>query len=88
MELPLRLVSRARREEANFDDALPEDQGRILRVLAAEDNVTNQLVLSTIIQIFGAELELVDNGELAIEAWEGGDFDVILMDIQMPVLDG
>lgn len=88
VELPLRLVSRARREEANFDDALPEDQGRILRVLAAEDNVTNQLVLSTIIQIFGAELELVDNGELAIEAWEGGDFDVILMDIQMPVLDG
>ncbi len=70
------------------DVDLPEDQGRVLRVLAAEDNPTNQMVLSTIIQIFGAELVLVDNGQAAVEAWDVGDYDVILMDIQMPVLDG
>ena len=73
----------------SVDDAIiPEDQGRVLRVLAAEDNPTNQLVLSTIIQIFGAELDLVDDGEAAVEAWAAGDYDVILMDIQMPVMDG
>jgi signal transduction histidine kinase len=87
VELPLPRTTAPAVEEA-FDDELPEDQGRVLRVLAAEDNPTNQMVLSTIIQIFGAELELVDNGQAAIEAWAVGDYDVILMDIQMPVMDG
>jgi CheY-like chemotaxis protein len=76
------------RIDETLDEELPDDQGRVLRVLAAEDNPTNQMVLSTIIQIFGAELELVENGQLAVEAWDAGDYDVILMDIQMPVLDG
>jgi signal transduction histidine kinase/FixJ family two-component response regulator len=59
-----------------------------VRVLAAEDNATNQLVLKTILDIFGVELTLVDNGRKAVEAWAAGDFDVILMDIQMPEMDG
>ncbi len=88
VELPLARAAAAPVVEAEADDALPDDQGRVLRVLAAEDNPTNQMVLSTIIQIFGADLELADNGALAVEAWERGDFDVVLMDIQMPVMDG
>jgi signal transduction histidine kinase/ActR/RegA family two-component response regulator len=58
------------------------------RVLAAEDNVTNQLVLTTVMQIFGFELEMVANGREAVVAWEATPFDAILMDIQMPVMDG
>jgi CheY-like chemotaxis protein len=88
LELPLTRVVAEPVVQSDADDALPEDQGRVLRVLAAEDNPTNQMVLSTIIQIFGAELQLADNGALAVEAWDGGDFDVVLMDIQMPVMDG
>ncbi len=38
--------------------------------------------------IFRVELTMVDNGSLAVEAWEAGTFDVILMDIQMPEMDG
>ena len=87
VEVPLPRISVERIDET-LDEELPDDQGRVLRVLAAEDNPTNQMVLSTIIQIFGAELELVENGQLAVEAWDAGDYDVILMDIQMPVLDG
>ncbi len=64
------------------------DGPRALRVLAAEDIPTNQLVLRTILQAFGVELELVENGQLAVEAWRQRAFDVILMDIQMPVMDG
>jgi CheY-like chemotaxis protein len=86
--LPLARVVAEPAVEGETDDALPENQGRVLRVLAAEDNPTNQMVLSTIIQIFGADLQLADNGALAVAAWDGGDFDVILMDIQMPVMDG
>ena len=59
-----------------------------LRVLAAEDNLTNQLVLSTVMGIFGVELTLVDNGAKAVAAWRAGNFDLILMDIQMPEMDG
>ena len=87
VELPLQRAS-APAYEAMAGEELPDDQGRVLRVLAAEDNPTNQMVLTTIIQIFGAELDLVDNGQSAVEAWDSGDYDVILMDIQMPVLDG
>jgi signal transduction histidine kinase/ActR/RegA family two-component response regulator len=59
-----------------------------LRVLAAEDNPTNQLVLSTIMQIFGFDLQLVGDGQEAVEAWRNGAYDLILMDIQMPRMDG
>ncbi len=59
-----------------------------LRVLAAEDNATNQLVLTTIMQIFGVELTLAADGVEAVDVWRDGVFDVILMDIQMPQLDG
>jgi CheY-like chemotaxis protein len=59
-----------------------------LRILAAEDNVTNQLVLKTILHSLGLEPVIVDNGQEAVDRWSQSPFDLILMDIQMPVLDG
>jgi two-component system, sensor histidine kinase len=59
-----------------------------LRVLAAEDNATNQMVLTTVMQIFGVDLTLVADGEEAVEAWREGAYDIVLMDIQMPRMDG
>jgi signal transduction histidine kinase/CheY-like chemotaxis protein len=64
------------------------EDDRPLRILAAEDIPTNQLVLRTIMQSFGVDLEMVDNGRQAVEAWQRSAFDVILMDIQMPEMDG
>ncbi len=59
-----------------------------LRVLAAEDNLTNQLVLTTLLAQVGVEPVMVENGKLAVEAWEREPFDLILMDVRMPVMDG
>ncbi len=59
-----------------------------LRLLAAEDNPTNQQVLTAVLGSLGIEVQIVPNGQEAIEAWRTGSFDLILMDIQMPVLDG
>ena len=59
-----------------------------LRVLAAEDNTVNQLVLRTLLDQIGINPVMVENGALAVEAWETGSFDLVLMDIQMPVMDG
>ena len=59
-----------------------------LRVLAAEDNAINQLVLRTMLQQAGVDPTIVADGRQAIEAWEQAEWDVILMDIQMPEMDG
>jgi CheY-like chemotaxis protein len=59
-----------------------------LRVLAAEDNDVNQLVLRTILEQFGVTATVVKNGREAVDAWAGQPWDIILMDIQMPVMGG
>jgi signal transduction histidine kinase len=59
-----------------------------LRVLAAEDNDVNQLVLRTILEQFGVTATVVKNGREAVDAWARQPWDVILMDIQMPVMGG
>jgi signal transduction histidine kinase/ActR/RegA family two-component response regulator len=59
-----------------------------LSVLAAEDNPVNQLVLKTLLHQLGIALTVVENGALAVEAWRDGAFDIILMDVQMPEMDG
>jgi len=70
------------------EPAAAEAEPAPFRVLAAEDNVTNQLVLTTVMQIFGFDLVMVGDGREAVVAWEASPFDAILMDIQMPVMDG
>ncbi|MDP3300153.1 MAG: ATP-binding protein [Phenylobacterium sp.] len=59
-----------------------------IRVLAAEDNAVNQLVLKTLLAQVGIEPTMVADGAQAVEAWRTGVFDLVLMDIQMPVMDG
>lgn len=61
---------------------------RPVRVLAAEDNKVNQLVLKALLGQTSAELVVVENGALAVDAWEKEDWDLILMDVQMPEMDG
>ncbi len=70
-------------------DVISEDETvAALRILAAEDNKTNQLVLTTLLKQMGATPMMVEDGALAVEAWRASAFDLILMDMQMPVMDG
>jgi signal transduction histidine kinase/CheY-like chemotaxis protein len=59
-----------------------------LNVLAAEDNRVNQIVLRTLLDQIGLDVTMVDNGAEAVATWRHGGWDLILMDMQMPVLDG
>jgi CheY-like chemotaxis protein len=61
---------------------------RPLKVLAAEDNSVNQLVLRTLLNQVGLQPVIVENGAHAVVAWERELWDVILMDVQMPEVDG
>lgn len=58
------------------------------KILIAEDNKTNQIVARKFLEKWDAEVEIVDDGLQAVEAWKAGDFDLILMDVQMPVMEG
>ncbi|CAN1486551.1 BaeS Signal transduction histidine kinase [Caulobacteraceae bacterium] len=68
--------------------ALDTLEERRLRILAAEDNATNQKVLQAVMEPLDVELHIVADGKQAVEAWRDGGFDLILMDVQMPVMDG
>jgi len=58
------------------------------RVLLAEDNATNQIVTSAMLVRAGAQVRVVGDGESALAALAAGGFDAVLMDVQMPGLDG
>jgi CheY-like chemotaxis protein len=58
------------------------------RILIAEDNENARMILSDLCRMFGYEVEAVGHGLDAVEAFAAGEFDVILMDCHMPVLDG
>jgi CheY-like chemotaxis protein len=68
--------------------ALTKLRQGVLRVLLAEDHPTNQRVVQLILGAQGAQVVTCNNGAEAIAAFESGVFDVVLMDMQMPVMDG
>jgi CheY-like chemotaxis protein len=59
-----------------------------LRILLAEDNAVNQKLALRLLQRMGFEAEVVEDGRAAVAAVEHGDYDVVLMDVQMPEVDG
>jgi signal transduction histidine kinase/CheY-like chemotaxis protein len=65
-----------------------QSETRPIRLLAAEDNQVNQLVLKTLLHQIGIQPAFADDGSAAIVAWAQQEWDVILMDMQMPVMDG
>jgi signal transduction histidine kinase/CheY-like chemotaxis protein len=74
-------------EEADERDVAALDIGGA-RVLLAEDHPTNQKVVQLVLESVGVEPVIVENGALALEALKAQPFDVVLMDMQMPELDG
>jgi CheY-like chemotaxis protein/PAS domain-containing protein len=62
--------------------------GRRPRILVAEDIETNQIVICSMLDTLGCDHDVVGNGALAVEAIQTENFDAVLMDIQMPIMDG
>ncbi len=83
LPLPIAELSEIVREPAAAPLAL-----RPLRILVAEDNALNQQVALGLLQREGHSVELVSNGREAVEAVRASAYDVVLMDIHMPELDG
>ncbi|MEM7470630.1 MAG: ATP-binding protein [Pseudomonadota bacterium] len=64
------------------------EKPRIVKVLAAEDNKTNQLVLTKMLAHLDIDLTLVENGKEAVDAFKAERPDIVFLDISMPVMDG
>jgi signal transduction histidine kinase/CheY-like chemotaxis protein len=74
-------------EAMDADEAIATD-ARAVRVLVADDHATNQMVVKMMLDQFGVDSVIVDDGLKAVEALRRGAFDAVLMDMQMPVMDG
>jgi PAS domain S-box-containing protein len=76
--------------EAAFDAPIAELDTEIknIKVLVAEDMALNQLLMKTLLDDFGFERDIADNGKIAIEKLQAKSYDIILMDLQMPEMNG
>ena len=79
---------RSRAGIAPGHEGSPSELGTGQLVLVAEDHEVNQKVVSRLLEKLGYRVELASNGQKALEAWNTGRFALILMDCQMPVMDG
>jgi signal transduction histidine kinase/DNA-binding response OmpR family regulator len=66
----------------------PPLTGRPLRILVADDSADNRLLIQAFLKQIVCDVEHAENGEIALQKFVVGTFDVVLMDIQMPVMDG
>ena len=72
------------REEIRF----AETEIKNIKILVVEDMALNQLLMKTILDDFNFECDIADNGKIAIEKLQANSYDIILMDLQMPVMNG
>ena len=70
------------------EPTLPAATVRPLQILLAEDNLANQKLAVGVLTRQGHQVTVAGNGRIALQKWQGQKFDVILMDVQMPELDG
>ena len=86
LPLPFAAEEKVPREEP----VTPDDSEKTLpaRVLLAEDDPVNQIVARKILEIYGCDVTVVENGQEAVEALEKDRYDIVFMDARMPVMDG
>jgi len=68
--------------------APPADAGGPIRILAVEDSRLNLFLIQSYLKAPRYSLETASNGAIAVEKFQSGEFDIVLMDVQMPVMDG
>lgn len=78
------------KEDAMLENEILEldDETKGIRVLVVEDMALNQLLMKTVLDDFGFERDIAENGKIAIEKLKTNQYDIVLMDLQMPEMNG
>ena len=74
--------------ELEIEEVELESEIKNIKVLVVEDIALNQLLMKTLLDDFGFERDIASNGQIAIEKLQAKSYDIILMDLQMPVMNG
>ncbi|KXF83569.1 hybrid sensor histidine kinase/response regulator [Enterovibrio coralii] len=91
LHLSLKLAEAEDVQTAHYETPKSQDDNSVstdLRILMAEDNPANQIVLRTMLEMSGLSVDIASNGREAVEAVKKIPYDIILMDISMPEMDG
>jgi signal transduction histidine kinase len=89
VRLPLTVAEAPASNRSSQVAALGDSKAvRGVRILVAEDHPVNQKFMSLLLQRLGHSVTLCENGEVALDAFHTGDYELVLMDIHMPVMDG
>ncbi len=88
LELQLPAVQEAEAPSIQSERAIAATSLANVRILLAEDNLVNQKVAVQMLERLGCQVTLVVNGEQAVKQWQPDQFDLVLMDCHMPVMDG
>ena len=83
--MPRIVIERTQKQDVTKDDFVDFERAR---VLLAEDNIINQKVISSLLKDSSIEVEMAEQGKIAIEMAESIEYDLILMDMNMPIMDG
>lgn len=74
--------------ESEEDTQEPDPELQNIRILVVEDILLNQLLMKTLLDDFGFHREIAENGKVAIEMLKKNEYDIVLMDLHMPVMNG
>ncbi|MDA3946329.1 MAG: response regulator [Helicobacteraceae bacterium] len=85
LSMPRIVIERTQKKNVHKDDFVVFDGGK---VLVAEDNSINQKVISSLLKESGIEVDMAENGEVAVKMAQNKAYDLVLMDINMPVMNG
>ena len=84
----LREIQQRTEEVATHAEAKPDLPTRKLNILLAEDNLINQKLTLRLLEKNGHSVDIAENGKVAVELWQRNNYDVVLMDVLMPEMDG
>ena len=83
--MPRIVIERTQKQDVTKEDFVVFEGARIL---LAEDNIINQKVISSLLKDSGVDVDMAEQGKIAIEMAESIEYDLVLMDINMPIMDG
>jgi signal transduction histidine kinase/CheY-like chemotaxis protein len=88
-EIPFQLIDPIREQHSDNESKNEESTDACsLRILVAEDNKINQKVMLSMLQRLGHDVTIAENGQVALDELSRASFDLVLMDVQMPIMDG